>query len=189
MKNITVYCGASKGNSIIYEEHMNKLVNWIIQENHQIVYGGGKVGLMGTLANNVLKNGGKVIGVMPHFLKEREIAHPSLTHIIYTHDMSERKKKMIELGDVYLAFPGGPGTLEEIVEVISWARLGEHRNPCILYNINHYYDSLRDMYDKMVDEGFLTVEDREKILFSNSIEEINTFIESYVPPKIREYKK
>ena len=188
MKTIAIYCGAATGNTKQYEDHMKKLVDWMIEENHQVVYGGGKVGLMGILADYMLEKGGRIIGVMPHFLKEREIAHSGLTQIIYANDMSERKKEMVTLGDVYLAFPGGPGTLEEIVEVISWSRLGEHRNPCILYNMDGYYEPLRQMYDKMVEEGFLSKEDRETILFSSALEEIAAFIQSYTPPTIREYK-
>ena len=187
MKTITVYCGAAEG-SAKYVSQMDKLVEWFIGEGYHVVYGGGKVGLMGHLADSVLEKGGEVTGVMPHLLKEREIAHPHLTKMILTENMSERKRKMIELGDVFLAFPGGPGTLEEITEVISWARIGEHLKPCIVYNYNGYYDALCDMYDKMVEEGFLDSGAREKILFSDKFEEISGFVSAYVPPKIRQYE-
>ena len=189
MRTITVYCGAVRGNSDKYERQMEKLLDWITEGGHKVVYGGGKVGLMGLLADGMLARGGEVTGVIPHFLKDREIAHEGLTEMIYTADMSQRKKVMVELGDVFVAFPGGPGTLEEIVEVISWARIGEHLNPCIVYNFEGYYDALREMFDKMVEEGFLTREDREKILFSDSKEEMDDFIENYIPPKIREYEE
>lgn len=185
--NITVYCGASLGNGKEYEEYAENMGKWIGENNHTLVYGGGKVGLMGIVADAVLKEGSKVYGVMPLFLQEREIAHLSLTKMITVDNMTERKKIMMEMGDVFIALPGGPGTLEEISEVISWSRIGQNSKPCIVFNVNGYYDSLKNMYDTMVKEGFLTEEDRNKILFSDSFDEIEEFIEKYEPPKVREY--
>jgi hypothetical protein len=120
-------------------------------------------------------------------LQARELAHEQLNKIIIVSNMHERKAKMIELADCYIAIPGGPGTLEEITEVISWGRIGQHVNPCIFYNVNGYYDLIGQFYDKMVEEGFLTKTDRQKILVTDSLEEINTFISTYVPPDIRQY--
>jgi uncharacterized protein (TIGR00730 family) len=152
-----------------------------------LVYGGGKVGLMGLLADTVIATGGNVIGVMPTFLVEREIAHQNLTEMYIVKDMHERKRKMIDLADCYLALPGGPGTLEEISEVVSWGRVGEHQNPCIFFNINGYYDLLASFFDQMVREGFLTKADRQKIFFSADLAEIRQFIDNYTPPEIRTY--
>ncbi len=187
--NITVYCGASDGNKEVYKAETLKFGQWIAKRGDTLVYGGGNVGLMGTIADSVLNNGGKVIGVMPKFLMEREIAHNNLTEIIIVDSMSERKLKMIELGDCYIALPGGPGTLEEISEVISWARLGKNSNPCIFLNIGGYYNSLKNYFDDMVANGFLSESDRSKVLFADSFEEIDKFIKEYQPPVIREYKK
>ncbi len=152
--NISVYCGASLGNKDLYEEAARTLGKWIAENGHTLVYGGGKAGLMGLIADEVLLHNGKVIGIIPTFLMDRELSHPNLTRLEVVHSMSERKNKMIELGNCYIALPGGPGTLEEISEVISWARIGQHHNPCILFNVGGYYDKLKDFYNDMVTNGF-----------------------------------
>ncbi|EUJ22470.1 NA recombination-mediator protein A superfamily protein [Listeria grandensis FSL F6-0971] len=188
MNYIAVFCGASMGNSPIYQEATIALGKWIAENHDGLVYGGGKVGLMGVLADQVLASGAEVIGVIPEALKNREMAHERLTELHVVANMHERKAQMIASANVYIAMPGGPGTLEEITEVISWGRIGEHTNPCILYNVNGYYDLLGKFYDKMVEEGFLTPADRDKILISESLDEIDQFIASYVPPMIRTYK-
>lgn len=185
--NITVYCGASLGNNEIYQQTTQKLGQWIAEKQHQLVYGGGASGLMGLIANSVLAQGGKVIGIIPEFLKERELAHPNLTELVIVESMTERKKRMFDLANAFIALPGGPGTLEEISEVISWARIGQNPNPCILFNEHGYFDSLRDFYNRMVQDGFLTQPDRDKILFSNDLVEIEAFIEAYEPANIRTY--
>ncbi|OOF69409.1 TIGR00730 family Rossman fold protein [Rodentibacter caecimuris] len=185
--NITVYCGASLGNEPVYQTSAVRLGKWIAEHHHKLVYGGGRVGLMGVIADTVLAFGGEVVGVMPSFLCERELAHIGLTELIIVDSMSERKKKMIELGDAYIALAGGPGTLEEISEVISWSRIGQNANPCILFNQNGYYDPLKMMFEQMVQSGFLTEEDYQKILFSDDLAEIDEFISTYHPPKVRRY--
>ncbi len=186
--NITVYCGASLGTKEIYQKATAELGEWIAKNNNTLVYGGGKVGLMGIVADSVLENNGKAIGIMPSFLRTKELAHTGLSESIIVETMSERKLKMIELGDCYIALPGGPGTLEEISEVISWARIGKNDNPCVFLNIEGYYDDLKKFFDNMVKNGFLTAEDRHKTLFAESIEEISEFIASYTPPEARSYK-
>lgn len=188
LKKMAVYCGASKGNNPIYEECAKKLGLWLVENKCTLVYGGGKSGLMGTIADTVIENGGEVIGVMPTFLMERELAHQQLSEMHIVADMHERKRKMIDLADSYLALPGGPGTLEEITEVISWGRIGEHKNPCIFFNIEGYYDRVAAFFDQMVSEGFLSKEDRGKILFSDSLNEIKQFVDTYIPPEVRKYK-
>lgn len=188
MKKMAVYCGASLGNKTIYQEQTKELGQWMSQNGYDLVYGGGNVGLMGILADTVIEKGGKVIGIMPSFLLERELAHQHITEMHEVRDMHERKRKMIDLADCYLALPGGPGTLEEISEVVSWGRVGEHQNPCIFFNVDGYYDLLADFFDKMVADGFLTQTDREKVFFSDSLEEIQQFIDTYTPPTVRKYK-
>lgn len=116
------------------------------------------------------------LAIMPQFLVDREIAAPHLDEFYVTDDMDERKAKMLSLADACLALPGGPGTLEEISEAFSWARVGQNPNPCAFYNVNGYYDKLADFFDHMVTEGFLTTEDRNKLLFSDSLEEIYNFM-------------
>ena len=148
--NITVYCGASLGNDSAYQAAAEKLGKWIADGQHTLVYGGGKLGLMGVVADTVLAHQSKVIGIIPQFLQDREVSHPNLTKTVIVESMSERKNKMVELGDAYIALPGGPGTLEEIAEVISWARIGKNNNPCILFNEKGYFDSLRSFFIHMV---------------------------------------
>lgn len=150
---ITVYCGANSGSNKIYYNKAVELGNWIAQYNHQLVYGGGKVGLMGILADTVMAKEGYVTGVIPTFLKDREIAHPGISELITVENMSQRKNLIISLADVFIALPGGPGTLEEITEVISWSRIGKNDKPCILLNVDGYFNSLRAMYERMVQEG------------------------------------
>ena len=118
--NVTVYCGATTGNNPEYEKNAVELGKWIAENNHTLVYGGGKAGLMGIIADTVLQLGGEAIGVIPTFLKDRELAHTYLNELIVVNTMSERKDKMFSLGDIYIALPGGAGTLEEITDVISW---------------------------------------------------------------------
>lgn len=185
--NITVYCGASLGNDSAYQAAAKKLGKWIADGQHTLVYGSGKLGLMGVVADTVLAYQGKVIGIIPQFLQDREVSHPNLTKTVVVESMSERKNKMVELGDAYIALPDGPGTLEEIAEVISWARIGKNHNPCILFNEKGYFDSLKSFFSHMVKEGFFTQGDFEKILFSNDLQEIESFIEHYQPPALRIY--
>lgn len=184
---VTVYCGASLGHKDIYQTKARELGQWLAHNGHDLVYGGGKIGLMGLIADTVLANGGYAIGVIPSFLRDREIAHSDINELIVVDDMPSRKAKMVELGDTFIALPGGPGTLEEITEVISWSRIGQNDGPCILYNVSGYFDRLQDQYDDMVREGFLSQADRDKILFSDNLVEIEEFIKTYQAPKIRKY--
>lgn len=176
---ITVFCGANNGKSELYIKNATELGEWIADNNHTLVYGGGKIGLMGVIADTVLENRGEVIGIMPQFLVDREISHTGITEFIIVDDMSDRKTKLVDFGDVFIALPGGPGTLEEISQVISWVRVGKKDAPCILMNVDGYYDFLEQYFDKMVEEGFLTKGDREKTLFTDNIEEMERFIFNY----------
>ena len=176
---ITVFCGANNGKSELYKENAIELGKWIANKNHTLVYGGGKIGLMGVIADTVLENSGAVIGIMPQFLVDREISHKGITEFVIVDDMSERKTQLVDLGDAFIALPGGPGTLEEISQVISWVRVGKKDAPCILMNVNGYYDFLEQYFDKMVEDGFLTKEDRKRTLFTDSIDEMEEFIVNY----------
>lgn len=176
---ITVFCGANNGRNEAYKENAMEVGKWIATNNHTLVYGGGKIGLMGVIADTVLENRGEVIGIMPQFLVDREISHTGITEFIIVDDMSERKTKLVDLGDVFIALPGGPGTLEEISQVISWVRVGKKDAPCILMNVDGYYDFLEQYFDKMVKEGFLTKEDRARTLFAKSVSEMGEFIDNY----------
>jgi len=186
--NIAVYCGASLGNKPLFVEAAKELGRWIAENGHTLVYGGGKAGLMGVIADEVLGRGGEVIGVIPTFLVERELSHPNLSQLHIVNSMSERKNMMIQLANCYIALPGGPGTLEEIAEVISWARIGQHQNPCILFNSGGYYNKLKQFFDDMVENGFLTDGDNRAILFTDSFHEMEQHIADYKPLEVRTYK-
>lgn len=142
---------------------------------------------MGILSNTVIKENGMAIGVIPKFLKDRELANPNLTKLEVVESMIERKEKMFQLAVAFIALPGGPGTLEEITEMVSWSRIGQNPNPCVFFNVNNFYDAVELMYNNMVSNAFLTVEDRNKLCFSDSINEIEDFITHYEPPMIRQY--
>lgn len=190
MKKIAVYCGASSGNSPIYSQSAIQLADWFIENHYELIYGGGGVGLMGVISDRILKQGGLVRGVMTTQLVQRGAESPqlaSLSELIVVKDMSERKAKMMQLSDGCIALPGGVGTLEEIIQSFSWARLGDNPNPCVFYNVNDYYRPLIQMFDQMVSVGFLTAADRKKVLFSDSLPEIKAFMESYVPPRVSTY--
>ena len=170
--NVTVFCGSAAGNQSLYMEEAKRLGSFLAKEGHTLIYGGARVGTMGALAKAVKENGGQVIGILPRFLAEREIAMEGLDQLIMTSDMDDRKKKMIELGDAYIALPGGPGTLEEIAQVYSWVRVGLETAPCILYAENDYWDPLRELFVTMIREGFLKEEDTAQLHFVSSFEEL-----------------
>ena len=176
--NIAVYCAASQS-SLSFAEKTEELGNWMAQKNHTLVYGGGNTGLMGVIASAVMQTGGEVIGVMPQFFVEREIAKKDITKLHIVETMSERKNKMIELSEAYIALPGGPGTLEEIAEVVSWVRVGQTNGICIFYNMQGYYDHLEAFFNHMVTTKLLSKEDRNQIHFVKSLEEIEKLIENY----------
>lgn len=174
--NITVYLGASEGNDAVFRKAVTELGPWIGQSGNVLIYGGSKGGLMGTLADSVLNEGGKVIGVEPQFFILNEFQNDGLTKLIVTKDMSERKNKMIELGDAFIAFPGGTGTLEEIAEVMSKVSLKELDAPCILYNLNGYYDDLKNLLEHMIEKGLSSKERQAGIYFADDLEQIKELL-------------
>ena len=175
--NITVYLGANEGNAPFFKEAVHELGLWIGTNGNALVYGGSKSGLMGELAESVLQAGGKVIGVEPQFFIDAGFVYDEITELITTKDMSERKAKMIELGDVFIAFPGGTGTLEEITEVMSKVSLKHLDAPCILYNLNGYYDSLKQLLEHMIEMDLSSAEKQEGIYFAEDLEEIQRILD------------
>lgn len=175
--NITVYLGANEGNDPFLKEAVRELGAWIGTNGNTLVYGGSKSGLMGELAESVLQAGGKVIGVEPQFFIDAGFVYDEITELITTKDMSERKAKMIELGDVFIAFPGGTGTLEEITEVMSKVSLKHLDAPCILYNLNGYYDSMKQLLDHMIEMDLSSEEKQEGIYFAEDLEEIQRILD------------
>ena len=174
--NITVYLGASVGNDPAFLPAVQELGNWIGSNGHALVYGGSKSGLMGALADSVLEAGGHVTGVEPSFFIEAEFQHDGIDDLIVTSDMAERKAKMIELGDAFIAFPGGTGTLEEISEIMSKVSLKQLAAPCILYNLNGYYDHLKALLAHMIDMGLSTPERQEGIYFAEMLDDIRAIL-------------
>ena len=174
--NITVYLGANKGNDPLFEKAIKELGYWIGVNHHTLIYGGSKTGLMGILAESVLSNKGKVIGVEPKFFIDEELQFEGLTKLIVTKDMSERKNKMIELGEAFIAFPGGTGTLEEISEIMSKISLKQITSPCIFYNLNGYYNNIKSFLNCMIENGFSSREKQKGIYFANNLEDIIAII-------------
>lgn len=172
--NITVYLGANPGNDPALQQAVQELGRWIGESGHALVYGGSDCGLMGTLARSVLAAGGEVTGVEPQFFVDKELQHNGLTRLIVTKDMTERKAKMIELGDAFIAMPGGTGTLEEITEVMSKVSLQQLDAPCILYDLNGYYTGLRTLLQHMIDMGLSAPERQQGICFASSLAQIRT---------------
>ena len=175
--NITVYLGANEGKDPSLKTAVRELGTWI-GESGRLIYGGSKSGLMGELAESVLQAGGEVIGVEPQFFIDMEYQYDEITELIVTKDMTERKMKMIELGDVFIAFPGGTGTLEEIAEVMSKVSLKHLAAPCILYNLNDYYDGLQTLLRHMTEMGLSSPERQEGIYFAKDLSEIREIIKN-----------
>ena len=174
--NITVYLGASEGSDPRLSGAVRELGRWIGQNGHALVYGGSKSGLMGALAESVLAAGGHVTGVEPQFFVDAGFVYDDIDEMIVTRDMSERKAKMIELGDAFIAFPGGTGTLEEISEIMSKVSLKQLAAPCILYNLNGYYDHLKALLAHMIDMGLSTPERQEGIYFAEMLDDIRAIL-------------
>jgi hypothetical protein len=155
MKSIAVYCGASLGADPVYADAARDLARALVEHNIGLVYGGGKVGLMGVIADEVLRLGGDATGVIPKHLVEREVGHAGLTRLFVVKDMHERKAMMSDLADGFIAMPGGMGTLEELFEMVTWAQLGIHAKPIGLFNVNGFYDGLAAFLDHLVAAGFV----------------------------------
>lgn len=175
--NITVYLGANFGNDLRLKTACEELGTWIGKSGNNLVYGGSKSGLMGVLAENVLNNGGEVIGVEPQFFIDQGLEYKEITKLYITEDMPSRRSKMIELGDAFIAFPGGTGTLEEISEVMSKISLKQLHAPCIFYNLNDYYKGMKVLMSHMIEMGLSTDEKQKGIYFADNLEEIKNIIE------------
>ena len=174
--NITVYLGANEGNDLDLKTAAEELGTWIGKNGHTLVYGGSACGLMGKLAESVLRAGGKVIGVEPQFFIDAGFEYDAITELIVTKDMTDRKARMIELGDAFIAFPGGTGTLEEISEVMSKVSLGHLQAPCIIFNYKGYYEDLRHLLDHMVECGLSSKERIRGIIFAGDLNAISMAI-------------
>ena len=172
MKSIVVFCASTSGRVPVYQEVAQKVGNFLAEQRITLVYGGGKVGLMGVVADAVLSAGGQAIGVIPQFLVDKEVAHAGLTELIITQSMHERKLRMSELAEGVIALPGGFGTLEELVEMLTWSQLALHRKPVGILNVNGYYDHLQQFFSHMLEEQLLRSESHQLAIFSENIEDL-----------------
>jgi uncharacterized protein (TIGR00730 family) len=182
LQSVCVFCGSSTGGNAAYTEAARSLGTTLAEANIRLIFGGGHVGLMGVISNAVLAAGGDVIGVIPKFLVERELAHEGLSDLRIVGSMHERKALMSDLSEGFIALPGGTGTLEEFFEVLTWAQLGEHEKPCGLLNVAGYYDPLLTAFDRMVEADFLSESNRALLLIENEPERLLQRFDHYEPP-------
>ncbi len=187
IKRIAVYCGSAAGASEIYRLEAMKFARILVEQGITLVYGGASVGIMGTVADTVLREGGKAIGVIPALLEGREIAHKNLTELHRVSTMHERKSKMIELADGFVALPGGFGTLEEFAEVFTWSQIGLHQKPVGLMNINNYYDPLLSLISKMTDEQFMQEKYRHMAVVETDGNALIRRFRDYEAPAVKTY--
>ena len=183
MKSIAIFCGSSLGTDEIFAQAAEQTGQLIAERGQTLVYGGGRSGLMGIVADSALKAGGKVIGVIPQGLVDRELAHPDLTELHIVTSMHERKTLMADLSDGFIALPGGAGTIEEIFEQWTWAQLGIHLKPCAFLNVEGFYDGLLQFIQLTTDKEFTRSRFTNALIQSASIEDILKQFESFTPPE------
>lgn len=182
MNRICVYCGSSPGGRADYLEAATDLARVMVARGIGLVYGGGSVGLMGGIADAVLEAGGNVTGVIPRALAEREVAHGGVTDLRIVESMHQRKALMAELSDGFIAMPGGFGTIEELLEVLTWSQLGFHQKPCAILNVDGYFDTLMQFLDHSVDQGFVKPIHRNMLLVHAQPEPLLALMETYEHP-------
>ena len=184
MQRLCVFCGSSVGVNPAYAEAAIALGRLLVARGSSLVYGGGHVGLMGVLADAVLGAGGEVIGVIPHALHEREIAHSGLTKLHVVDSMHERKAMMAAMSDAFIAMPGGFGTYEEFFEAVTWTQLGVHKKPCGLLNVAGFYDPVVEFLDQLAADGFMRREHRDMLLVDDDPARLLAGFDAYDPPVV-----
>jgi len=187
MKRICVFCGSNSGIDPIYLATAEKVGKFLADNGIELVFGGGRVGLMGKIADTVMENGGKVIGIIPQALSEREVAHQGLTELHVVGSMHERKAMMADLADGFIALPGGVGTFEEFCEIVTWAQLGIHKKPCALMNVGGFYDSFIAMFDHSMNQGFIRPQHRALVLVESEIDKLYKAMLEYRPPIVEKW--
>jgi uncharacterized protein (TIGR00730 family) len=184
MKRVTVFCGSGLGTDKVFKEQAFALGQALATEKIGLVYGGANIGLMGAIADGALSKDGEVIGVLPYFLQEKEIAHTNLTSLVLVETMHERKTKMNDLSDGVIALPGGFGTLEEFFEMLTWAQLGLHKKPVAILNVSGFYNPLISLVQTMVDKNFVKKANQEMLLVSDNIKDLLNQMKNYSAPVI-----
>lgn len=187
MNKVAVYCGSSAGPNELYRTQAAQLGEYLARNQIHVIFGGGKVGMMGILANAALEAGGEVTGVIPAFLHVKEVAHDGLTELITVDSMHQRKALIEKMCDGAIALPGGYGTLDELFEMLTWGQLGLHDKAVGILNTNGYFDPVLLAIDRMVEEGFLKDLNRDMLLVSDKIEKLITLMRNYQPPEIRKW--
>jgi len=187
MKAICIFCGSNLGSRPIFQEATATMARAIARRRLTLIYGGGKVGLMGVLADTALAEGAKVVGVMPEFLTAKEVIHEGLTETYVVSSMHERKTQMSNLTDGFIALPGGYGTLEEFCEVLTWGQLGLHQKPCGLLNVDHYYDPLLQMFDQAMTEGLMRPRMRSLVLTADTPDALLDAMANYKPQLVNQW--
>ncbi|WP_456375946.1 LOG family protein [Lutibacter sp.] len=182
MKKIAVFCGSSLGFNDIYKKDAIKLATYFVENNIGLVYGGGKIGMMGVLADTLIEKKGEVIGVIPGLLRHEEVIHTKISEMIVTKTMSKRKIKISKLVDGYIALPGGFGTLDEIFEALTLSQLGIEQKPVGILNTNGFFNHLLKQVDVMVTEGYLKQSNKEMLLIGDSVEELCALMRNYKAP-------
>jgi len=187
MKTICVYCGSNPGRVPDYREAARRLGQELAERGLGLVYGGASVGVMGAVADAILEGGGQAVGVIPHSLATKEVSHHGLDQLFVVDSMHERKAKMAELSDGFIALPGGWGTIEEIFEMLTWAQLGFHEKPCGLLNVSGYYDHLFAFLENAIREQFVKPEYRPMIMMDDDPESLIQRFEQYRAPKVKKW--
>lgn len=187
LESICVFCGSSEGNDLAITEAAKKLGETFAARNITLVYGAAKIGVMGIIAKSTLENNGRVVGIIPEFLKMKEVVHYGLTKLITTQNMHERKLMMQEESDGFIALPGGMGTLEELFEIVTWLQLGLHQKPIGLLNVNGYYDDLLNLFENMVRRGFLSLDNYDLMLVDTDIDQLLHKMESFKRPNVQKW--
>ena len=181
IRSVCVYCGSNAGSRPVYAERAMALGTRLAQQGLTLVYGGGNVGLMGIVADAVLAAGGEVIGVIPEQLVGWEVAHRGVTRLEVVANMHERKARMFDLSDAFVALPGGFGTLDEMFEMLTWRQLGIGDKPCAFLDVDGFYEPLLAMMDRMVDEGFVHADQRRDLWHGEDIDAMLVWMQDYVP--------
>ena len=182
MKSICVFCGSSDGTDPLIKKAAITLADALLERDNHLVYGGAKIGIMGTIAQRVIDGGGRVIGIIPEFLKKKEVVHPKLYKLITTKNMNDRKLKMLTLSDGFVTLPGGFGTLEELFEIATALQLGQHKKPIGLLNINGFYDELLASLQKMVSMGFVKQHNLDLVLVDTTVEGLLSKMDDFKAP-------
>jgi uncharacterized protein (TIGR00730 family) len=182
-----VFCGSSTGLWPVYQATAQAMGKALLGKGIGLVYGGGRRGLMGILADSVLEGGGEVIGVIPESMADKEVAHHGVTRLHIVHSMHERKAMMADLSDAFVAMPGGFGTFEEFCEIITWAQLGLHRKPCGILNVEGYYKPLLELFDRAVAHGFVSTANRRLVLEEAFPDRLLDLLAAYNPPPVEKW--